>query len=64
MSSSSHDSEAEGDRYPTVGPGAAAYEEFESREDDQGYVRVYEREAEESGAWLASTLALSRTSTR
>lgn len=64
MSSSSQDgeSEGEGDRYPTVGPGAAAYGAYESREDDGGFVRVYEQGEEESGAWLASTLVLSRTS--
>jgi hypothetical protein len=66
MSSSSQDGgrENEGDRYPTVGPGAAVYEAYESREDERGFVRVYEQGEEESGKWLASTLVLSRTSMR
>ncbi|PSP97772.1 hypothetical protein BRC89_10195 [Halobacteriales archaeon QS_4_70_19] len=65
MSSSSWDGarESEGDRYPTVGPGAAMYEAYESRENEGGFVRVYEQGEEESGKWLASTV-LSRTSMR
>jgi hypothetical protein len=51
------------ERYPTVGPEAAAYEGYESRETD-GCVRVYESGREEAGAWLASTVVLSRASMR
>ncbi|WP_276258672.1 hypothetical protein [Haloglomus litoreum] len=65
MSSRSHDGERDGEmeRYPAVGPEAAAYEGYESREVD-GCVRVYESGREEAGAWLASTLVLSRRSMR
>ncbi|WP_254832158.1 hypothetical protein [Haloglomus salinum] len=63
MSSSSRDGEGEMERYPTVGPGAAAYEGYESRESDDG-IRIYESGREESGAWLASTVAISRPSLR
>jgi hypothetical protein len=65
MSSSSRDGEGAGEmeRYPTVGPGAAAYEGYESRE-HEGEVRIYESGREESGAGLASTVAISRSSLR
>ncbi|MFB6205249.1 MAG: hypothetical protein ABEJ05_01800 [Haloglomus sp.] len=62
MSSSSQDSERE--RYPTVGPEAAAYEGYGDREDADGRIRVYETDHEAAGAWLASTVVLSRPSMR
>jgi hypothetical protein len=65
MSSRSHDGEGTGEteRHPTAGPDPAAYEGYESREAD-GRVRVYEQGREGAGAWLDSTLVLSRASMR
>lgn len=51
-------------RYRSIGPEAAAYERYGVREDEAGRVRVYERDGEAAGAWLASTLAFARANMR
>jgi len=61
---SSTDGDGERVEYRTVGPGTTAYDRYGVREDRAGRVRVYERDGEAAGAWLASSVAFARANMR